>query len=184
MYFLANDPRVPRGIHESVGRPGLAGGEFVDHGNWSYQLYVREARRMIGRHVTTEHDILSRHGTSQAVAMGSYPIDSHNVQRYVTNEGFVQNEGHISIRPSQPYGIALGPLAPMPSECTNLIVPVCLSSSHAACGSIRTEPVLMILCHSAAALAALAINGKCAVQDVDYSALRQNLLNSGQILPR
>jgi hypothetical protein len=116
--------------------------------------------------------------------MGSYAMDSHNVQRYVTEAGFVQNEGDIGVKPPRPYKIALGALLPKRDECTNLLVPVCVSSSHIAYGSIRMEPVFMILGQSAATVAGLAIDDDCAVQDVDYGNLRMRLLRDGQVLEK
>jgi hypothetical protein len=114
--------------------------------------------------------------------MGSYAMDSHNTQRYVTAEGFVQNEGDVGVSPLKPYGVSYGSLVPKREECTNLLVPVCLSSSHIAYGSIRMEPVFMILGQSAAAAACLAIDKKVAVQDVAYDALYKKLISRKQVL--
>jgi hypothetical protein len=114
--------------------------------------------------------------------MGSYTIDSHNVQRYITPQGYVQNEGDIGVSAGGPYEIAYGALVPKPGQCENLLVPVCVSSSHIAFGSIRMEPVFMILGQSAATAAALAIDAQIAVQDVPYAKLRERLLKDGQIL--
>jgi hypothetical protein len=182
MYFMANDPRVPADVREAMSRWGLAKDEFVDNGHWPHQIYVREARRMIGRYVMTEHDTLSERETPESVGMGSYTLDSHNVQRYVTEDGHVQNEGDVGVRAPRPYLISYGSLVPKKKVCTNLLVPVCLSSSHIAFGSIRMEPVFMILGQSAATAAVLAIDGKMAVQDVAYAQLREKLLADGQIL--
>jgi hypothetical protein len=184
MYFLANDPRVPEDVRGPMSRWGLARDEFADNGNWPYQLYIREARRMAGQYVMTEHDCLARRQTPQPVGMGSYVMDSHNVQRYVTKDGCVQNEGDVGVSPRRPYQIAFGGLAPKPQECTNLLVPVCVSSSHIAYGSIRMEPVFMILGQSAATAAVLAIDANCPIQKVEYVALREKLLADGQILDR
>ncbi len=184
MYFLANDPRVPDDVRVPMSRWGLARDEFADNGHWPHQLYVREARRLAGRYVMTEHDCLARRQTPEPVGMGSYTMDSHNVQRYVTKEGFVQNEGDVGVKPPRPYQIAFGALVPKKTRCTNLLVPVCVSSSHIAYGSIRMEPVFMILGQSAAAAAGLAIDANCPVQDVDYGNLRERLLADGQILNR
>ncbi|MGQ9913041.1 MAG: FAD-dependent oxidoreductase [Thermogutta sp.] len=181
MYFMANDPRVPEDVRKAVGEWGLAKDEFADNGHWPHQLYIREARRMIGRFVMTEHELLRKRPTPESVGMGSYTIDSHNVQRYVTPEGFVQNEGDIGV-PLQPYKIAYGSLTPKAEECENLLVPVCVSSSHVAYGSIRMEPVFMILGQSAATAAVMAVDGRISVQEVDYAALRGRLLADGQIL--
>jgi hypothetical protein len=181
-YFIANDPRVPADVREAISRWGLAKDEFTDNGNWPHQIYVREARRMIGQYVMTENELRKTRPTPDSVGMGSYTIDSHNIQRYITPEGYVQNEGDIGVPTGGPYAIAYGSLVPKRGECDNLLVPVCLSSTHIAFGSIRMEPVFMILGQSAATSAALAIDGKQPVQDVPYSQLRTQLLADGQVL--
>ncbi len=181
-YFIANDPRVPADVRTAMAKWGLAKDEFTDNGNWPHQIYVREARRMIGKYVMTEHELLKRRPTPESVGMGSYGIDSHNVQRYITPEGYVQNEGDIGVSTQGPYQIAYGSLVPKKGQASNLLVPVCVSSSHIAYGSIRMEPVFMILGQSAATAAAMAIDGKMAVQDVPYDKLRARLLADGQIL--
>ena len=182
LYFIANDPRVPRDVQEAFRTWGLAGDEFADNGHWPRQIYVREARRMTGAYVMTEHELLKRRPTPHPVGMGSYGIDSHNVQRYITPEGFVQNEGDIGVSTNGPYQIAYGSLVPRNGEAENLLVPVCVSSSHIAFGSIRMEPVFMILGQSAATAAALALDGNTTVQDVPYARLRERLLLDGQVL--
>jgi hypothetical protein len=184
LYFIANDPRVPKEVQERMRQWGLAKDEFVDNGNWPHQIYVREARRMIGTHVMTEHELLKRRPTPDSVGMGSYTIDSHNVQRYITPEGYIQNEGDIGVSANGPYQISLGSLLPKRVQCENLVVPVCVSSSHIAFGSIRMEPVFMILGQSAATAAVMAIEKNSAVQDVRYSELRTKLLADGQILEK
>ncbi len=182
MYFLANDPRVPQDVRGEVAKWGLARDEFVDNGNWPHQIYVREARRMIGEFVMTENELLKRRPTPQSIGMGSYAMDSHNVQRYITPEGNVQNEGDIGVSTRGPYEIAFRSILPKKSQCENLIVPVCLSSSHIAFGSIRMEPVFMILGQSAATTASLALRHEIAVQEVSYNQLRERLLQDGQVL--
>jgi hypothetical protein len=182
LWFIANDPRVPKDVQEEMQRWGLPKDEFTENGNWSHQLYIREARRMIGAFVMTEHELLKKKPTPDSVGMGSYTIDSHNVQRYITPEGNVQNEGDIGVHANGPYEIAYGALVPKKKECQNLLVPVCLSSSHIAFGSIRMEPVFMILAQSAATAAVMAIDGHLAVQDVPYPDLRAKLEAEGQIL--
>jgi len=182
MYFLANDPKVPDSVRLEMSKWGLAKDEFMDNGNWPHQIYVREARRMIGDYVMTEHDVLGKKEVSQSVGMGSYSLDSHNIQRIVTPEGYVQNEGDIGVKPKEPYSISYGTIVPKKQECENLLVPVCVSSSHTAFGSIRMEPVFMILGQSAATAAVLAIDGKIAVQEVDYTKLNQKLKSDGQVL--
>jgi FAD dependent oxidoreductase len=182
LYFIANDPRVPEDVRKEMRLWGLARDEFKDNGNWPHQLYIREARRMIGSFVMTENELLKLRPTPDSVGMGSYTIDSHNVQRYITPEGSVQNEGDIGVSTKGPYQIAYGALVPKKGQVDNLLVPVCVSSSHIAFGSIRMEPVFMILGQSAATAAALAIDGKRPVQDVPYTELRERLLKDRQIL--
>ncbi len=182
LYFVANDPRVPKEIHDEMQNWGLAKDEFTDNGNWSRQLYIREARRMIGTYVTTENDVLAKREVPNPVGMGSYAMDSHNVQRYVTSDGFVQDEGDIGVSPDAPYSISYGSIIPKKEECTNLLVPVCVSSSHIAYGSIRMEPVFMILGQSAAVAACDAIDNDRAVQEVEYEVLKKKLLERGQVL--
>ncbi len=182
LYFIANDPSVPEDVRSAMSKWGLAKDEFVATGNWPHQLYVREARRMVGKYVMTENELLKRRPTPEPVGMGSYGIDSHNIQRYITPDGYVQNEGDIGVSTQGPYQIAYGALVPKPGQAPNLLVPVCASSSHIAYGSIRMEPVFMILGQSAATAAVLAIDGKVAVQDVPYEKLRAKLVADGQVL--
>jgi hypothetical protein len=182
MYFIANDPRVPEDIQQKMQEWGLAKDEFTDNGNWPHQIYVREARRMIGTMVMTEHEVLGKKEVPKPVGMGSYTLDSHNIQRYIKPDGFVQNEGDIGVHPPFPYQISYDALVPKKGECDNLLVPVCVSSSHIAFGSIRMEPVFMILGQSAATAAGLAIDTKVEVQDVDYATLSKILEEAGQVL--
>ncbi|NOR76803.1 MAG: FAD-dependent oxidoreductase [Draconibacterium sp.] len=182
LWFVANDIRVPDYIRTKMATWGLAKDEFTDNENWPHQIYVREARRLIGEYVTTENDVLLKREVPKPVGMGSYAMDSHNIQRYVTPEGFVQNEGDIGVSPPAPYSISYGSLVPKKEECENLLVPVCVSSSHIAFGSIRMEPVFMILGQSAAAAACIALNENIAVQDVEYEKLKIALQKKGQVL--
>lgn len=182
MYFLANAARVPKDVRDEFAQWGLARDEFVDSGNWPHQLYVREARRLVGEYVMTEHDCLAKRNVPNPVGMGSYTMDSHHVQRYVAEDGFVQNEGDIGVRPERPYSIAYGAMTPQRDEVTNLLVPVCVSATHIAYGSIRMEPVFLILGQSAATAAVLSIERSIPVQDLDYGVLRARLLADGQIL--
>jgi hypothetical protein len=184
MYFLQNDPRVPAEVQEKMREWGLPKDEFTDNGGWPHQLYIREARRMKGTYVMIEADALGKTKVPQPIGMGSYTLDSHNTQRYVTPDGFVQNEGDIAVRPDRPYSIAYGAILPREQECNNLLVPVCVSSSHIAFGSIRMEPVFMILGQSAAAAAVLAIRAKVPPQQLPYPQLQEVLLAEGQILER
>nr|WP_068887613.1 FAD-dependent oxidoreductase [Pedobacter panaciterrae] len=182
MYFMATDPRIPKDLQQKLNTWGLAKDEFKDNGNWPYQIYVREARRMIGSFVMSENEVLGKKEVPKSVGMGSYSLDSHNTQRYVTPEGYVQNEGDIGVKAPKPYSISYDAIVPKISECKNLIVPVCISSSHIAYGSVRMEPVFMILGESAATAASLAIDGKKAVQLVDYDQLKSQLLKQKQRL--
>ena len=181
-YYIANDPAVPEDVRIKMNKWGLAKDEFKDNGNWPHQIYVREARRMIGEYITTEHECLGRRQPPHPVGMGSYTLDSHNVRRLVTNEGFVQNEGDVGVGAKFPYGIDYGSLTPKREECVNLLVPVCLSCTHIAFGSVRMEPVFMLLGQSASTAAALAIDKKTGVQDVKYDLLKERLIADGQRL--
>lgn len=182
LYFICTDPRVPKDVQAKMNTFGLPKDEFKDNGGWSHQIYVREARRMIGAYVMTENELMKKRPTPDSVGMGSYGIDSHNIQRYITPEGFVQNEGDIGVGLKAPYEIAYGAITPKRGEADNLLVPVCVSSSHVAYGSIRMEPVFMILGQSAATAAAMAIDANSAVQEVPYEKLKERLQKDGQIL--
>jgi len=182
MYFLTNDPAVPADVRAKMSEWGLPKDEFKDNGGWPHQIYVREARRMLGKSVMTENETLGKKAVEQSVGMGSYSLDAHNAQRYVKEDGFVQNEGDIGVHPKTPYSISYGSIVPKKAECENLLVPVCVSASHIAYGSIRMEPVFMILGQSAATAAVQAIDGKQAVQDIDYAKLKEQLLKDKQKL--
>ncbi len=182
MYYLANDPGVPEDVRQEMQQWGLAKDEFADNDNWPRQLYIREARRMVGQYVMTEHDTFSAREVNDPIGMGSYTLDAHNAQRYVKPDGFVQNEGDIGVHPEKPYKIAFGAILPKKEECTNLTVPVCMSSSHIAFGSIRMEPVFMILGESAAEAAVLAIDLNKSLQEVPYDDLKEKLEQVGQVL--
>jgi hypothetical protein len=187
LWFLSHDERVPEDIRKRMNTWGLPQDEFPDNGHWPHQIYVREARRMVGSDVMTEHHTLSKRPVDKPVGMGSYTLDSHNVRRYVVpaadgKPAYVQNEGDIGVKVPKPYAIGYGCLVPRREECVNLLVPVALSASHIAYGSIRMEPVFMILGQSAATAAALAARSGAAVQDVPYAALRERLLADGQVL--
>ncbi|GAB3524805.1 FAD-dependent oxidoreductase [Emticicia fontis] len=182
MYFLQNDPSIPADVHEKMQQWGLPKDEFKDNGGWPHQLYIREARRMVGEFVMKEADALGKTKVPNSVGMGSYSLDSHNIQRYVKQDGYVQNEGDIGVHPDKPYSIAYGSILPKANECTNLLVSVCVSSSHIAYGSIRMEPVFMILGQSAATAAVLAINNKVTPQALPYATLQAELLKDKQRL--
>ena len=182
LYFWCYDESVPEHLRLKMRKWGLAKDEFIDNGNWPYQIYVREARRMIGDFVMTENEIMGRHKVDKSIGMGSYTMDSHNVQRYITKEGYVQNEGDLGVDANQPYQIHLGTIVPKKEECKNLLVLTAVSSSHIAFGSIRMEPVFMILGQSAGVLAGMAIEKGVDLHDVEYDNLADELHAAGQIL--
>ena len=183
MWTLANDPRVPEPIRAEVAKWGTCRDEFTDGlGNgWQSQLYVREARRLVGETVMTEHHCRGAQTVSRPVAMGAYGMDSHNVRRHVGADGLAYNEGNIEDykgldgKRFPPYGIDYGAIVPQKGECANLFVPVCLSASHMAFGSIRMEPVFFALGESAGIAAALSLDAHCAVQDLSYETLKPHL---------
>lgn len=178
--FLATSPRVPENIRAEMQRFGLCKDEFQDTGGWPNQLYVREARRMISDYVMTEHDCRGARVADDPVGLGAYNMDSHNAQRIVRN-GRVENEGDVQ-EPVKPYPISYRSLVPKRQQCENLFVPVCLAASHIAYGSIRMEPVFMILGQSSATAAAIAIDENIPVQQVSYAKLRERLLADKQVL--
>jgi hypothetical protein len=181
MWTLANHPRVPAGVRARMSRWGLCRDEFEATSGWPPQIYVREGRRLVGELVVTEHHCMGRETVSDPVGLGAYAMDSHNVRRHVV-DGSVRNEGDVQVRVPEPYGISYRALQPRRQECTNLLVPVAVSSSHIAFGSIRMEPVFMLLAHSAAVAASMALKADIDVQDVDYATLREALLRQGQVL--
>lgn len=182
LFFIANDTRVPADVRNEMKQWGYSKDEFIDNGYWPYNIYVREARRMNGEYVMTENDVLGKRKVPHSVGMGSYNLDSHNTQRYIRPDGFVENEGDIELPASQPYQIDLGTIMPKKEECRNLLVPICVSGSHIAFGSIRMEPVFMILGQSAGTIAALAIEKKKDIHDLTYEEIRTRLISDGQIL--
>jgi hypothetical protein len=182
LYFLRTDKRIPEEIRERNRAWGLAADEFTDNRGWPWQLYIREGRRLRGVHVVTEGEILGERPVEESAGMGSYPLDSHNTHRYVDGEGYVQNEGDIGVHTGGPYAIHWQALVPQKRDCANLTVPVCLSASHSTYGSIRMEPVFMILGQSAAAAAALAADEQCPLQDISYRTLEKMLEKGGQVL--
>lgn len=182
IWTLQNHPRVPDTIRKSVADWGLAKDEFADNRHWPYNLYVREARRMVSDFVMTENHCRRKLPVEDPVGMGAYTLDSHHVQRFVHN-GMVKNEGDIQAHlGGKPYGISYRSITPKASECENLLVPWALSSTHIAFGSIRMEPVFMILGQSAATAACMAINANTSVQAVPYNDLRARLMKDGQRL--
>lgn len=182
LWFFGNDPRVPEATRTEMKRWGLPKDEFQDTGNFPNQIYVREARRMIGEYVMTERNCNGSEKASDPVGVATYPLDCHFVSRVVDNEGKVRIEGSYGKQKNTYYTISYRSLTPKANECSNLLVPICLSSSHVAYSSIRMEPVYMILGQSSGTAAVLAMNKKTSVQAVGYDVLREQLLKDGQIL--
>ncbi len=174
LYFLGNDPRIPEHLRKDMLKWGYPKDEYTENGHWTPQLYIREARRMIGAYVMTEANCLGQKKVEDAVGAAAYTMDSHNVQRIVVN-GMVKNEGDVQQKVSAPYPISYRSVVPKDGECNNLLVPVCLSASHIAYGSIRMEPVFMVLGQSAAVAACMAIDHKETVQTVDVKKLQEIL---------
>ena len=181
MWTLANHPRMPAKIRNEVSRWGMCKDEFTGGNGWQGQLYIREARRMVGGFVMTQNHCQKKEGVGDSVGMGAYNMDSHNVQRYVSAEGFAKNEGDVQVS-VPPYPISYRSIIPKQGEAENLLVPVCLSASHIAFGSIRMEPVFMVLGQSAATAASLAMDDGVAIQEVGYAQLKARLEEDGQIL--
>ncbi|MGJ5818502.1 FAD-dependent oxidoreductase [Paludibaculum fermentans] len=179
-YFLAHDPRVPKELQEEVLSYGLPKDEFADTDHWPNQLYVREARRMVGEFVSTQKDLQTERTKPDVIGMGSYNSDSHNLQRFVNAKGFVENEGNVEV-PVQPYQIPYRVLVPKKSEVANLLVPVCFSASHIAYSSMRMEPQYMILGHAAGIAAALAIRAGSTLQDINIPELQKKLKDEGAV---
>lgn len=179
-YFLAHDPRVPGSLQDEVNSWGLAKDEFADTENWPNQLYIREARRMVGEFVATQKDLQTDLKKPDVIGMGSYNSDSHNVQRVAKPDGMVENEGDMEVAVT-PYQIPYRVMLPKKAQATNLLVPVCFSASHVAYSSLRMEPQYMILGHAAGVAAALAIASGAAVQDVDVAALQAKLESQGAV---
>jgi hypothetical protein len=172
---------VPPSLQKEVNEWGLAKDEFLDTDHWPNQLYIREARRMVGEYVMSQKDIQTDLSKPDPIGMGSYNSDSHNLQRVVNKDGFVRNEGDMQVA-VQPYQIPYRVLLPKKSEVQNLLVPVCFSATHVAYSTLRMEPQYMILGQAAGVAAAMAIRRSLAVQDIDTAALTRTLVEHGAIL--
>lgn len=184
VWSLQHHPRIPEQIRTHYAGWGLAKDEFADNGHWPYELYVREARRMVGDYVVTERTALGKEpAVADPVAYGSYHLDSHSVQ-YVADGGRLLLEGSFFVGVPRPFGISYRAITPKRSECGNLLVPICASASHAAFGSLRMEPVFMVLGQVAATAAVLAIDDGTGVQDVPYDRLRERLVADGLVIRR
>ena len=180
LFYMANDPHVPRALRDEMNKWGLARDEFVDNGNWPYQLYVREGRRMVGDFVMTQRDIQTDLAKTDAIAMGSYNSDSHNVQRFEQPDRNVQNEGNMEVA-VEPYQIPYRVMLPSRAQVTNLLVPVCLSASHVTYSTVRMEPQYMMIGQAAGVAAALAISEDVPAQDIDITSLRRILKAQGMV---
>ncbi|MDQ6481694.1 FAD-dependent oxidoreductase [Dyadobacter sp. LHD-138] len=174
LYFVGHDERVPQELRQEMLQWGYPKDEYTETGNWSPQLYIREARRMVGSYVMTQANCQGKEVITDGVGMAAYTMDSHNVQRLVVN-GMVKNEGNVEVGGFGPYPVSYRSIIPQEKECGNLLVPVCLSASHIAYGSIRMEPVFMVLAQSAAVAASMAIDGKTSVQKVNTTILQSNI---------
>jgi hypothetical protein len=180
LFYLANDSHVPRALRDEMNKWGLARDEFVDNGSWPYQLYIREGRRMVGDFVMTQRDIQTDLTKTDAIAMGSYNSDSHNVQRFEQPDRSVQNEGNMEV-PVEPYQIPYRVMLPSRAQVTNLLVPVCLSASHVTYSTVRMEPQYMMIGQAAGVAAALAISADVPPQDIDITSLRRILKAQGMV---
>jgi hypothetical protein len=180
-YFLSQDPEVPASLRAEVNQWGLPKNEFADTDHWPDQLYIREGRRLVGEYVMRQSDLQTERTKIDSIGMGSYNSDSHNIQRVAMLDGTVQNEGDVQV-PVQPYEIAFRSITPKRSESENLLVPVCLSASHAAYSSVRMEPQYMIIGQAAGVAAVLAIRHRTPIQDVGIHDLQQELREHGAIL--
>jgi hypothetical protein len=182
MWTLAYHPRIPQKVRDKVSKWGTCKDEYEREDGWQQQLYVREARRMKSDYVMTQRNCEGFDVAEDPISLAAYGMDSHQVQRYVDANGYVQNEGNVEAHGFSPYPISYRSIIPKKEECNNLLVPVCVSSTHIAFGSIRMEPVFMILGQSAATAAALAIENGTDVHSLDYNALKTRLLKDKQIL--
>ena len=182
LYFVGHDPRMPEHLRQQMLAWGYPKDEYVDNDHFTPQLYIREARRMVGEYMMTQKNCEGEEVAPDAIAMAAYSMDSHNCQRLMvknpaTGKMMVQNEGDVQVHGFGPYPISYRALTPRRTECTNLLVPVCHSATHIAYGSIRMEPVFMALGQAAATAAVLAVENNVAVQEIDVPTLQNKLKN-------
>ena len=182
MWTLAYHPRIPQKVRDAVSKWGTCKDEYEREDGWQQQLYIREARRMISDYVMTQKNCEGLEVIEDPVGLAAYGMDSHQVQRYVDANGYVQNEGNVEAPVPGPYPISFRAIVPKTEECTNLLVPVCVSATHIAFGSIRMEPVFMVLGQSAATAASMAIDSKTDIQKISYTELQSTLIKDKQIL--
>jgi len=181
LYFVSQDAGVPASLRAEVNEWGLPRDEFADTEHWPRQLYIREGRRMVGEYVMRQADLQTDRTKADSIGMGSYNSDSHNIQRVAMANGTVQNEGNVEV-PVEPYEIPYRSITPKRAESENLLVPVCLSATHAAYSSVRMEPQYMIIGQAAGVAAALAVHGHTAIQDVSIQELQRRLRVHGAVL--
>ncbi|MFP4355412.1 MAG: FAD-dependent oxidoreductase [Phycisphaerae bacterium] len=184
-WHMANCPEIPSRYRQAYQQWGLARDEFTDTAHWPHQLYVREARRLVGDYVITEHDCTGAAVAPDSIGMGSYTMDSHNTARFVkveNGQARVLNEGDVQVPPTDPYPVSYRAILPPAGQVENLLVPICFSASHIAYGSARMEPVFMVLGESAATAVKIALDNGCGLHDVKYDELRPELLSAGQVL--
>lgn len=182
MWTLAYHPRIPEEVRNRVSQWGTCKDEYEREGGWQQQLYIREARRMKSTYVMTQKNCEGIEKVSDPIGMAAYGMDSHHIKRYVNSQGYVSNEGNVEAHVKAPFPISYRSIVPKKEECDNLIVPICLSASHIAFGSIRMEPVFMVLGQSSGIISSMAIEKGVAVQDLDYSMLKEELVKQNQIL--
>jgi hypothetical protein len=174
LYFIGHDARVPEEMQKQILQWGYPKDEYIDNNHFSPQLYIRESRRMVGEYVMTEHNCVGEATFDDGIGMAAYTMDSHNCQRIVKN-GMVKNEGDVQVGGFSPYPISYRSIVPSRNECVNLLVPVDLSATHIAYGSIRMEPVFMVLGQSSAIAASMAIDADISVQTIDVKELQTKL---------
>ena len=177
LYFIGHDTRMPEHLRNQMLQWGYPKDEYLNNNHWTPQLYVREARRMLGAYIMTQANCQGKEVVADEIGKAAYTMDSHNAERIIVN-GMVKNEGDVQLKGISPYPIAYRSITPKNEECTNLLVPVCLSASHMAYGSIRMEPVFMVLAQSAAIATCQAIDKKTSVQQVDIKQLQTELKNN------
>ena len=182
MWTLAYHPRIPKKVRDKVSQWGTCKDEYDREDGWQQQLYIREARRMISNYVMTQKNCEGIEIVEDPIGMAAYGMDSHHIKRFVNSKGYVSNEGNVEAHVKAPFPISYRSIVPKKEECSNLLVPICLSASHIAFGSIRMEPVFMVLGQSSGLIASLAIEEKQAVQEIEYSKLREMLIKLEQVL--
>lgn len=182
MWTLAYHPRIPKKVRDKVSQWGTCKDEYEREDGWPQQLYIREARRMSSNYVMTQKNCEGIEIVNDPIGMAAYGMDSHHIKRYVNSKGYVSNEGNVEAHVKAPFPISYRSIVPKKEECSNLLVPICLSATHIAFGSIRMEPVFMVLGQSAATIASLAIEEDKAVQEIEYNRLREMLIKLEQVL--